>query len=118
MLKARWLRGRGPLRSPPPRGRGSARPCVGANLQEAELQDADLDFANLQGANLTLAKFEGADLDGANLHGADGLNCDQLKQAKVWEDTFRSEELACGSPIVPFDEIVKYRAPQHRGVNP
>ena len=68
-------------------------------LNESDLRGADLRWADLEEANLEEANLEGADLKEANLRGIRGIQCSDLKQARNWEQAFRSEVLACGAEI-------------------
>ncbi len=75
-----------------------------ADLSGADLRDAVLFGTDFRGANLEGADFENADLREANLGDADlngalNLTCDQITQARLWEDSFRPEELACGGVL-------------------
>lgn len=59
-----------------------------ANLEDAELGDANLEgavllYANLKGAVLWYANLEGAVLSYVNLEGAEGLDVEQVTQAKL-----------------------------------
>ena len=74
----------------------------GANLQETNLEntylvEANMSLANLSKANLQYAKLEKANLQDADISGADfektyGLNPDQVKRAKNWEQAIYDEE--------------------------
>lgn len=75
-----------------------------AKLWEADLRGADLSGVALEEAALRKAKLWGADLreadlSRADLRGATGINCDQLKRARIWEKAYRDKSLACGTPI-------------------
>jgi hypothetical protein len=77
---------------------------IRANLQQAKLIGADFDGANLAAArlvqaNLTDATFVAANLAAADLRSVTGFDCDHLKLAEEWQQSYRDESLACGASI-------------------
>jgi len=67
-----------------------------ADLCEANLHGANLFMADLSGANLTMASLIGAEVALADLSEAEGLEVEQVKEAKHWDeatydDHFRSK---------------------------
>lgn len=81
----------------------------GANLSQANLSHTDLSGANLFKANLFRADFIRtnilfANLRGAYLFGAKNLICEQLTNAKFWQEAYRDKELACGAGIPALTE--------------
>jgi uncharacterized protein YjbI with pentapeptide repeats len=63
-----------------------------ANLEGVNLEDAYLNNADLRGSNLNNADLAGANLEGANLEGAIGINPEQIKLAKNWQNAKYSSE--------------------------
>jgi hypothetical protein len=45
------------------------------------------------------AILSGADVSGADLRGAQNLTCEQLTQARWWEEAYRDPNLPCGASI-------------------
>jgi uncharacterized protein YjbI with pentapeptide repeats len=66
----------------------------GVNLVSANLDKADLTGTNLCEANLSGATLSNTIISGANLSTATGLNIDQIKKAKDYENATYSEEFA------------------------
>lgn len=84
----------------------------GAKLQGADLRLADMQLADLRGAILGIeipligsvfkvANLSGVYLKSADLRGVLGINCEQLTQARDWDESYRDEHLSCGEPIPP-----------------
>jgi uncharacterized protein YjbI with pentapeptide repeats len=63
-----------------------------ANLASVRLANANLEGVNLEDAYLNNADLAGADLEGANLEGAIGINPEQIKLAKNWQNAKYSPE--------------------------
>lgn len=91
----------------------------GANLSNTKLHNADFRGSELQGSDLSGAILIGTDFRYSNLDNADfngailinaklesvdlrrvkNLTCQQIVEAKNWELSIRSQDLACGKPI-------------------
>lgn len=74
-----------------------------ASLKGAVLKGANFTQANLQNADLFKANLEQANLEQANLTGVLFLSCDQLVQARNWQDSIRGKELGWCLPM-PSDK--------------
>ena len=70
-----------------------------ADIRGADLRTADLKHSDFRGANLFAAKLRGTNLARANLKEVVGVTCNQLREAKSWEQSVRDLVLECGSPI-------------------
>jgi uncharacterized protein YjbI with pentapeptide repeats len=70
-----------------------------ADLTAAILHDADLSIADLWKADLRFQYLAETDLKGDHLFVWTNLACQQLKEARNWQQAYRDEALACGAPI-------------------
>lgn len=91
-----------------------------SNFENANFQDAKLQFANFENTKLYGAKFQGANLENTNIKnaslclfeyklehpcanfiGTEGLNSDQIKSAKDWQNACYDRELRIKLNLLP-----------------
>ncbi len=74
-----------------------------ANLWSAQLQDADFNGAILRYASIASANLEGTLLGNADLGHAQGLNPEQIKVARFWQNALYSPEMREALGLPPKD---------------